>query len=94
MAQKSCHKTHDDLSEPPKVPMFTGVVSKHSQRDSLSDAFASAATAIAKALSPSPLPHYVKMAYSAKKSFSRKSRLSFHHLTILFDSEDINVTIT
>ncbi len=33
-------KTHDDISEPPKVPMITGVVQKRQQKDSLSDAFA------------------------------------------------------
>ena len=47
-------KTHDDMDEPPKVPMITGTVQKSQpQKESLTDAFVSAATAIAKAFSPS-----------------------------------------
>lgn len=45
-------KTHDDIENPPKVPMITGV-QKPKQRDSLTDAFTSAAVAIAKVFSPS-----------------------------------------
>lgn len=48
-------KTHDDLDDPPRVPMITGSVKRNSQpKESLSDAFASAVTAIAKVLSPIP----------------------------------------
>ena len=47
-------KTHDDMDEPPNVPMITGTVQKSQpQKESLTDAFVSAATAIAKAFSPS-----------------------------------------
>jgi hypothetical protein len=46
-------KTHDDMDEPPKVPMITGAVPKTQPKESLTDAFVSAATAIAKAFSPS-----------------------------------------
>ena len=70
-------KTHDDLNEPPKVPMFTGVVPKHSRKDTLSDAFASAATAIAKALSPSPLGEIPK---STQFSPSKKIDLRMKNL--------------
>ena len=44
--------THDDMNNPPKVSMITGSVQKQPRRESLTDAFASAATAIAKAISP------------------------------------------
>ena len=46
-------KTHDDMDEPPKVPMITGAVQKSQPKESLTDAFVSAATAIAKVFSPS-----------------------------------------
>ena len=42
---------HDDDSKPPNSPMFTGGLQKQ-PKESLADAFASAATAIAKAFSP------------------------------------------
>ena len=45
-------KTHDDFEESPHVPMITGPVPKRQKKESLSDAFASAASAIAKVLSP------------------------------------------
>ena len=44
---------HDDDSKPPNSPMFTGGLQKQ-PRESLADAFASAATAVAKAFSPKP----------------------------------------
>lgn len=44
---------HDDDSKPPNSPMFTGGLQKQ-PKESLADAFASAATAIAKAFSPKP----------------------------------------
>ena len=55
--------THDDLDHPPKVPMITGCVQRHPHKESLSDAFTSAASAIAKAFSPmqnTPLSTQVK----------------------------------
>ncbi len=48
-------RTHDDLDNPPKVPMITGSIQKQPRRESLTDAFTSAATAIAKAFSPPPI---------------------------------------
>lgn len=42
---------HDGDDQPSNSPMFTGGLQKQ-QKESLTDAFASAATAIAKALSP------------------------------------------
>ena len=45
-------KTHSDMDEPPRVPMITGTVHKPQQKESLADAFASAATAIAKVFTP------------------------------------------
>ena len=44
--------THDDLDNPPKVPMITGSVKHQPQKESLSDALANTASAIAKAFSP------------------------------------------
>ncbi len=44
-------KTHDDFGKPPKVPMITGVVQKHPKKDSLTEAFTSAASAIASVIS-------------------------------------------
>ena len=46
-------KTHDDMDEPPKVPMITGAVQKSQPKDSLTDVFVSAATAVARVFSPS-----------------------------------------
>ena len=46
-------KTHEDMDEPPKVPMITGATKISQPKESLTDAFVSAATAIAKVLSPS-----------------------------------------
>ncbi len=55
-------KTHDDLDNPPKVPMITGSIQKQPRRESLTDAFTSAATAIAKVFSPPPIQsnHYAR----------------------------------
>ena len=49
-------KTHDDLDHPPNVPLITGSVQRQPRKESLSDAFTSAACAIAKAFSPPPTP--------------------------------------
>ena len=46
--------THDDFEHPPKVPMITGSVQRPPRKESLSDTFTSAASAIAKAFSPTP----------------------------------------
>ena len=45
-------KTHDDLENPPKVPMITGVASRQLCKESLTDAFRSAASAFVDVLSP------------------------------------------
>lgn len=45
-------KTYDNMDDPPKVPMTTGVVQKSQPKESLTEAFIGAATAIAKVLSP------------------------------------------
>ncbi len=44
--------THEDIDNPPKVPMITGSVQRQPRKESLTDAFTSAASAIAKAFSP------------------------------------------
>ena len=44
--------THDDLEHPPNVPLITGSVQRQTRKESLTDAFTNAASAIAKALSP------------------------------------------
>ena len=49
-------KTHDNLDEPPKVPMITGNIQRNQKRESLTDAFVGAATAIAQVLSPTSVP--------------------------------------
>ena len=68
-------KTHDDLDDPPRVPMITGSVKRNSQpKESLSDAFASAATAIAKVLSPIPTVTQTKGAES-QATFSPGKKL-------------------
>ena len=41
-------KTHEDMDEPPKVPMITGAIQKSQPKESLTDAFVSAATATAQ----------------------------------------------
>ena len=46
--------THDDLEHPPNVPLITGSVQRQPRKESLSDAFTNAASAIAKAFSPMP----------------------------------------
>lgn len=46
--------THDDLDQPPKVPMITGGIQQRPRKDSFTEAVTSAATAIAKAFSPTP----------------------------------------
>ena len=43
-------KVYDDFNKPPKVPMLK---CGHEQKESLSDALTSAATAVAKVFSPS-----------------------------------------
>ena len=43
--------THDDMDNPPRVPMITGSVQKQPRRESLTDVFTSAATAVANAFS-------------------------------------------
>lgn len=48
--------THDDLDRPPNVPLIVGHVQRQPRRESLSDAFSNAASAIAKALSPPTTP--------------------------------------
>ena len=48
--------THDDLDEPPRVPMITGAVPPKKQRqETLTDAIAGAATALAKAFGGSAI---------------------------------------
>ena len=46
-------KMHDDMDEPPKVPMITGAVQKSQPKEPPTDTFVSAATAVAKVFSPS-----------------------------------------
>lgn len=49
--------THDDYSEPPRVPLITGTAPKRRKTDSsteVSDAVTDAARAVAKAFSPPP----------------------------------------
>jgi len=46
--------THDDLEEPPRVPMITGLVPKRQKQETLSDALAGAATAFVKAFHSTP----------------------------------------
>jgi len=50
-------KTHDDMDNPPKVPMITGSVQRQPRSESLTDALTSAASAVAKAF-VRPLPHH------------------------------------
>ena len=45
--------THDDMDEPPKVHMIAGAVQKSQPKESVIDAFVSAASAVAKDFSPS-----------------------------------------
>lgn len=47
--------THDDYSEPPRVPLITGTAPKRQKTD-LSDVFTDAAKAVAKAFSPPGTP--------------------------------------
>lgn len=58
-------KTHDDLDNPPKVPMITGpgVIQKPC-KESLSDTFKSAASAIAEVLVPRVLIDHVLLHHS------------------------------
>lgn len=57
-------KTHDDLDNPPQVPMITGPSVPQQPRESLTEVVTCAASAIAKALSPTrdvpPSSHPVK----------------------------------
>jgi len=46
--------THDDLEEPPRVPMITGLVPKRQIQETLSDALADAAAAFVKAFHSTP----------------------------------------
>ena len=48
-------KTHNDMDEPPKVPMIIGAVQKSQPKDSLTDVFVSTATTVAKVFSPSQM---------------------------------------
>ena len=47
-------RTHDDLEEPPRVPMITGLVPKRQKKETLSDALAGTATAFVKAFHSTP----------------------------------------
>ena len=44
-------RTHDDLEHPPNVPLITGSVQRQPRKESLSDAFTNAASAVAKVFS-------------------------------------------
>ena len=46
--------THDDMEEPPRVPMIRGLVPKRQKQETLSDALAGAATAFVNAFRPTP----------------------------------------
>ena len=48
--------THDDLENPPNVPLIVGQVKRQPRRESLSDAFSNAASVFAKVLSPPTTP--------------------------------------
>ena len=54
-ARMTVAKTHDDMDEPPKVPMITEAVQKSQPKDSLTDVFVSAATVFAKVFSLSQM---------------------------------------
>ena len=48
--------THDDYTEPPRVPLITGTAPKRRKTSDMSDAVTDAAKAVAKAFSPPPPP--------------------------------------
>ena len=61
-------KTHDDMDNPPKVPMITGSVQRQPCSESLTDAITSAASAVAKAFSPTTPPSSQTMICSPSKT--------------------------
>ena len=65
-------KTHDDLDDPPKVPMITGLKSK--QKESLTEVFTSAAVAIAKAFSPSSENYNPTAQFSPSKKITLRMK--------------------
>ena len=53
-ARMICNGLHEDLDNPPNVPMITGTAPKRQKRDSLTEALTGAATVIAKAITAPP----------------------------------------
>lgn len=47
--------THGDYIDPPRVPMITGTLPKHTKKDSFAQALTGAAEAVVKILSPRPI---------------------------------------
>ena len=73
---------HESDSQPPNAPMFTGGLQKQ-PKESLVDAFAGAATAIAKAFSPKPLQDVAAtstMGHSAHFSPGKKVEIRMKNL--------------
>ena len=62
---------HDSDSQPPNAPMFTGGIQKQ-PKESLVDAFAGAATAIAKAFSSKPHQDVTATEHSLRFSPGKK----------------------
>ena len=65
--------THDDYSEPPRVPLITGTAPKRQKTD-LSDAFTDAARAVAKAFSPPINSNSVSVGISPGKTVELRSK--------------------
>ena len=70
---------HDSDSQPPNAPMFTGGLQKQ-PKESLVDAFAGAATAIAKAFSPKPLQDVAAAGHSVQFSPGKKVDIRMKNL--------------
>jgi len=64
-------KTHDDMDNPPKVPMITGSVQRQPCSESLTDALTSA---VAKAFSPTTPPSSQTMICSPSKTVDIKMK--------------------
>ena len=88
---------HDSYCQPPNAPMFTGGIEKK-PKESLVDAFAGAATAIAKALSPkspqdhdvTPIEHSVRFSPGKKVDIQMKNLEQLRVLQSLMEDGILN----
>ena len=94
-ARMMVNKQHDDMDNPPNIPLITGGIKRHARKESLTEVISGAATAFAKALASqrgtSPLKPSQACAISSNTgvSPSSKARLSGQYIEQLKSLQEL-----